>query len=186
MQINVKWIIKGSLHWKQTGLWYFGTLTARWSSEPCIVMQSMLIWMVLDGELPVEPSEKFKSSMGWTVWNADLRKNKKIPKEGFWGNFQQNNSAKCFCSVSIPMCNWNYRHCVCFLWVMCLCNCTYWSSISSSWLKTSGPRMSVPCELGLWDMEAKKDPSAHERHAAGSRNLLKNNVHIKYYLLKKT
>lgn len=153
-----------------------------------MVIQSMLIWIVLDGELPVAPSEKFKNSMGWTVWNVDLRKNKNTQGR-FLGKLLVCYKFFFFCQdflLVFVQCSFPYVTETVFVHrVMSLYSCTYWSSISSSWLKTSGPRISVPCELGLWDMEARKDPSVHERHAAGSRNLLKNNVHIKYRLVQK-
>ena len=38
-----------------------------------MVMQSMLIWMVLEPVPADGPSEKF-SSMGWTLWREDLER----------------------------------------------------------------------------------------------------------------
>lgn len=47
-------------------------LTANISSGSCMVMQSILIWMVFPADPSVGLSVKL-SSMGWTEWMADLR-----------------------------------------------------------------------------------------------------------------
>lgn len=52
-------------------------LTETVSSGWCMVMQSMLIWMVFPVDPSVGLSVKF-SSMGWTEWMADLKPNRPI------------------------------------------------------------------------------------------------------------
>lgn len=47
-------------------------LTANISSGSCMVMQSILIWMVFPADLSVGLSVKL-SSMGWIEWMADLQ-----------------------------------------------------------------------------------------------------------------
>lgn len=52
--------------------WTANILTVNVSSGSCMVMQSMLIWMVFPADPSVGLSVKF-SSIGWTEWMADLK-----------------------------------------------------------------------------------------------------------------
>lgn len=85
------------------------TLTAKVSSGSCMVMQSMLIWMVFPAEPSLGPSVKF-SSMGWIEWMADLK--------------QQDIFIK----------SWSVDFIVCNITLL-----TYWSNMSKSWLNTPCP-----------------------------------------------
>lgn len=62
-------------------------LTVNMSSGSCMVMQSILIWMVFPADPSVGLSVKF-SSMGWTEWMADLKHKRHIfflvTKVCFW------------------------------------------------------------------------------------------------------
>lgn len=75
-------------------------LTVSVSSGSCMVMQSMLIWMVFPADPSVGLSVKF-SSMGWTEWMADLKHKRRVILKNSW-----------------------YAH---FLWVtkVCVCFCIH-------------------------------------------------------------
>lgn len=118
-------------------------LTESGSSCSCIVMQSMLIWMVFPADLSMGLSVKF-SSMGWTEWTADLKHHVIC-----WGREVQYKGVSLVCDVAF----------------------THWSSISSNWLKKSWLKCSELCDDWFWDMLLKKGLSLQGKREEGSLSL---------------
>lgn len=114
-------------------------LTVNVSSGSCMVMQSMLIWMVFPADPSAWLSLKF-SSIGWTVCMEDLKHKKRE-----------------------NICKLNKIFFVHLRSKIVLCVWTHWSSISNSWLTTSWLKKSVVCEDWFWDMAVRKELSLQDR-----------------------
>lgn len=131
----MKWVLSRRCHGHRHAL------TVNVSSGSCMVMQSMLIWMVFPAEPSLGLSVKF-SSMGWTEWMADLKGERDFLKT--WNVH--------FALENLPP-------------------STYWSSISKSWLNTSWLKESDVCDDWLWDVVARNELSLQDRRDAGSLSL---------------
>lgn len=133
-------------------------LTVSVSSGSCMVMQSILIWMVFPADPSVGLSVKF-NSMGWTEWMADLKhKGRVMLKNSDQHIFSKSPQFIVACKELI------------FVVVV-----TYWSSISNSWLNTSWLKESVVCADWFWDMVVRNELSLQDKRDEGSLSLQGDN-----------
>lgn len=136
------------------------------SSGSCMVMQSILIWMVFPADPSVGLPVKF-SSMGWTEWMADLKHKRHI--------FFFKSHQSLFLAFTLQC---------------CLALLTHWSSISNSWLNTSWLKESVVGDDWFWDMAVRKELSLQDKRDEGSLSLQgdrsnHDHIHFTTHILNK-